>query len=514
MTFFESLLVLLLVAIALLQVARRLSLPYPAMLAGAGALVALIPGAPAISIEPSTYLALFIVPALVDAAYDFPPGATRRFLAPLVTYAVFAVVLTTGVVAWIAWALLGLPLAAGIALGAIVAPPDAAAASAVLRKFRLPRRTDAVLKGESLFNDATALLLFSGALTVLGDGGLSLPVGLRIVLAAPGGLLLGILWAYVVRYVNRLVKDTLGGNVLQFVLAYLIWIAAVHLRLSAVLCVIGFAMTLARKTDPADFDARMRVQSYAVWSSVVFTLNVFAFLLMGMQARSIVMRMQGTHLREALGFAGLVILAVVCTRLIVVLGFTYLESRWESANGGNITATVDQAFFVGWCGMRGFVTMTTAFALPVSFPHRDTVVLTAFSVVLATLVFQGLTLAPLVRLLKLDRSIEETRELASARVVMANVGLASIADQHGPEAENLRYRLSVKLQRCVEKTNVVPLDRLREFGLTAIKAERTALEDLRGEDKIGPANYLGLQEQLDWNELTLLRDADRQIEEI
>jgi NhaP-type Na+/H+ or K+/H+ antiporter len=122
MTFFESLLVLLLAAVALLQVARRLGLPYPAMLAAAGVLVALIPGAPTIPIEPSTYLALFVAPALVDAAYDFPPGATRRFLVPLFMFAVVAVVITTGVVAWIASTFLQLPLAAAIALGAIVAP--------------------------------------------------------------------------------------------------------------------------------------------------------------------------------------------------------------------------------------------------------------------------------------------------------------------------------------------------------------------------------------------------------
>jgi NhaP-type Na+/H+ or K+/H+ antiporter len=264
MTFFESLLVLLLCAIVLLQVARRLALPYPAMLAGAGVIVALIPGAPTIPIEPSTYLALFIAPALVDAAYDFPPGATRRFLAPLITFAVVAVILTTGVVAWIASAFLGLPLAAGVALGAIVAPPDAAAATAVLRNFSIPRSTDAVLKGESLFNDATALLLFSGALTLLASGGLRLGVGLRLGFAVPGGVLLGIACAYLVRFVNPLVKDTLGGNLLQFVLSYLVWIVADHLHLSAVLCVIAFAMTLARNTYASSFDARMRVHSYAV----------------------------------------------------------------------------------------------------------------------------------------------------------------------------------------------------------------------------------------------------------
>jgi monovalent cation/hydrogen antiporter len=509
MTFFESLVALLLIAIVLLQLARRLSLPYPAMLAGAGVIVAMIPKAPSFSIDPSTCLALFIAPAVVDAAFDFPAGATRRFVAPLVTYAVIAVVLTTAVVGWIAWALLGLPIAAGIALGAVVSPPDAAAATAVLRKFTLPRETDAVLKGESLFNDATALLLFSGALTVLQHGGLSLSVGLRLGFAAPGGLLLGILFGYLFVHISRIVKDTLGGVLLQFVMAFFLWITAEHLGLSAVLCVIGFAMTLASKLSPNDFDARMRVQSYAVWSAVVFTLNVVAFLLMGMQARSIVARMQGPHLRDALGFAGLVVFAVVCTRIIVVLGYSYLDSRRRKSGG-----TFRQAIFMGWCGMRGFVSIATAFALPNSFPHRDTVVLTAFSVVLATLVLQGLTLGPMVRLLKLDRSEEALQELASARVSLARTALASVADQHGPEAENLQYRLSLKLQRCVDNEKCGPLDQLRDLGLTAIHAERAELENLLTEDKIGPNVYLGLQEQLDWNELTLLRDSERQIEEI
>ncbi len=514
MTFFESLLVLLLAAIALLQVARRLSLPYPAMLAGAGVIVALSPGAPTIPIEPSTYLALFMAPALVDAAYDFPPGATRRFLSPLITFAVVAVILTTGVVALIGTTFLGLPVAAAIALGAIVAPPDAAAATAVLRNLSIPRSADAVLKGESLFNDATALLLFGGALTVLSSGGFRFSTGVRLGLAVPGGLLLGIVCAYLARYVNRLVRGTLGGNLLQFVLSYLVWMIADQLHLSAVLCVIAFAMTLARNMDASALDARMRVQSFAVWSSVVFTLNVFAFLLMGMQARSIIGRMQATHLREAAGFAGLIVLAVVCTRLVVVIGFNRLEAWWARSRHNPAPATAGQALFVGWCGMRGFVTMATAFALPSSFPQRDTVVLTAFCVVLATLVLQGLTLAPLVRLLKLDRRADANRELTSAHAALAQAALASIAGQDGPEAENLRFRFTLKQRSCLRETSADSLERLRALGLKAIEAMRKELENLRVRDEIGPDAYLSLQEQLDWSELTSLADDDRKIEEI
>jgi len=162
-TFFESLLVLLAIAILLLQASRRLAIPYPTMLAAAGVVLALVPGAPRIELDPHTVLALFVAPVLVDAAFDFPVGAVRRLWRPLFALAVVAVLLSAGAVAWLGVALAGLPLFAALALGAIVAPPDAAAATAILRSVSMPRRSVDVLKGESLLNDATALLLFGAA---------------------------------------------------------------------------------------------------------------------------------------------------------------------------------------------------------------------------------------------------------------------------------------------------------------------------------------------------------------
>ena len=514
MTFFESLLLLMAAAVFLLQVARRLSLPYPALLAAAGVVVAIIPGTPTFPIDPTTSLALFIAPVLVDAAFDFPPGAALRFWVPLVTFAVIAVALTAVVVGGITFRLLGIPWAACLALGAIVAPPDAAAAAAVLQKFSIPRSTDSILKGESLFNDATALLLFSGSLHVLNGGELHSGVGLQLLLAAPGGIVFGIACAYLLRYINPLVKGTLGGNLLQFVVAYLVWIAADHLRFSPVLSVIAMAMTLARTAKVTGLEARMRIQSYAVWSAVVFTLNVLAFLVMGMQARSIVGRMRAPVLREALGFAATVVLAVIVMRMLVVIVLNRVQTWWDVSHGRPPRATFRQALFVGWSGMRGFVTLATAFALPDNFPKRDEAVLAAFCVVLATLVVQGSTLAPVIRWLKLDRSEDAVRELSHARTALASAGLDALAGKGGPEAENLRYRFRVKQQTCSGESGTEGLDRFRELGLGAITAERLRLERLRNEDRIGVDAYLGLQEQLDWNELTLLRDDDRKIEEI
>src|SRR6187402_95678 len=152
-------------AVVLLQVARRLSLPYPSLLALAGVGVALLPGAPDFPIDPRTALPLFIAPALMDAAFDFPVTTARRFWIPLVIFALGGVLITALLVAWVGWAFAGLPIAAALVLGAIVAPPDAAAATAILSGMSIPRTTDAILRGESLFNDAAALLLFGVALS-------------------------------------------------------------------------------------------------------------------------------------------------------------------------------------------------------------------------------------------------------------------------------------------------------------------------------------------------------------
>ncbi len=512
MTFFESLLVLLLAAIVLLQISRRLLLPYPAMLAAAGVFVALIPGSPSIRLTPDMALALFIAPVLVDAAFDFPLGTARRFWSPLVALVIVAVTVTTAAVAWVGWAYIGLPIAAAIALGAIVAPPDAAAATAVLTAVSIPRTIEEVLKGESLFNDATALLIFSAAIAVQSNGGITPGVALRLAVAVPGGLLLGIACAFIVRRVNRFVVDTLGGNLLQFVLSYLVWIAAQRLQLSAILCVIAFAMTLARGVQTS-LSARMRVHSYAVWSSVVFTLNVLAFLLMGMQARTIVARMPANRLREAFVSAALVVLAVLIARMAVIFGFNRLIAWWRRRKGLPEPASIRQAVLVGWCGMRGFVTLATAFALPSSFPKRDLVVLIAFSVVLVTLVLQGLTLAPLIRLLKLNDNNTQERELTDARINLASAALAALHGETGLEVENHRYNYSVQRDAATDQTKCQVLERHRAFGLAAISAERQELERLRTDNQVGIEMFLLLQEELDWSELTLLSENDRRIVE-
>ena len=508
MTFFESLLALLLAAVLLLQVARRLSLPYPAMLALAGAGVGFIPGAPTIAIDPHTALALFIAPVLLDAAFDFPLGAAGRLWRPLVVLAVGAVLASTAAVAAIGWWVAGLPIAAAVVMGAVVAPPDAAAATTVLAQVALPRRTVAVLKGESLFNDATALLLFGAALAIQTADGSAASVGWRLALAAPGGILFGIAAGWAMAKVQEFVAGTLGGNLLQFINAFLVWIVAERLHLSAVLAVVAFGMTAANSAS-ARGSPRMRVHSFAVWATVVFLLNVVAFLLMGMQARLIVARMSPERLREALAVAGIVIVGLVVVRFAVVLGWNALARGFREVRGSLPPPTLAQGVVVGWTGMRGLLTLATAFALPAGFPQRDLVVLVAFAVVIATLVGQGLTLSPLIRLLRLHRVEDPAEELADARGKLADAAMGELDGMEGEHAEALREVYLAKR----DPARVGWMDAHRAASHRLIDAQRGALERMRDEDEVSTDTYYQLQEELDWRELTLLPDEERKIEE-
>jgi CPA1 family monovalent cation:H+ antiporter len=511
MNFFESLLLLLLSAVLLLQVARKLSLPYPSMLAVAGVVFALIPGAPHFSFDPHIALALFIAPALMDAAFDFPIGIARRFWLPLLVYAVGGVIVTATAVAFVGWAFAGLPIAVAVVLGAIVAPPDAAAATAVLSSMAIPRTTDTVLRGESLFNDAAALLIFGAALAVQSAGSVDGNVALHLTAAIPGGILLGILGAVVMGQMMRYLADSLGSNLLQFVQTFLLWIIAEHLGFSPVLAVVACAMTIARRGGMTS--ARMRVQSYAVWTAVVFVLNVVAFLMMGMQAREIVKDMSGAHLEEALVFAAIVVAIVIVARFIVCVGYNRTYAYIAKRRSRPEPATLKQAVLASWCGMRGLVTLATAFALPANFPHRDMVVLAAFAVVIATLVIQGLTLSWLIGWLGLDSRAGGSRELAALRGELASAALSKLDGVDLAEAELLRATFRLEQKAIHDPDEGPPFEKYRKLALKAVAAQRVLLEELRAQNRVNVDEYNLLLEEIDWRELSVLPVDARRIEE-
>src|SRR5262245_299525 len=292
MLLFEITIALLLVGAVLAAVARRLNVPYPALLALAGATLALLPSAPSVTLDPELALTVLVAPVLLDAAFDSSPRDLKQNWRAVTALALVAVGVTVVGVALVArWIIPGLSWPAAVALGAIVAPPDAAAATAVLRQLRPPHRILVVLEGESLFNDATALLVYrlavAAAVTGSFGGWSAVPILLAV---AAGSVLLGAALSRLLIWIVPRITDVATSVVMQFLTTFAVWLIAERLRLSGIITVVVFAILVAR-TVPDLISGRLRIQSYAVWEVAVFVLNVLAFILIGLQLKPILTRL-------------------------------------------------------------------------------------------------------------------------------------------------------------------------------------------------------------------------------
>ena len=532
MRVFEVVIALLLVGAALAALARRIGAPYPALVALAGAALALIPGVPTIVLDPELALALFVAPVLVDAAFDSSPRDLRANWRAVTSLALGAVVLTIVIVAVVTRLLVpDMPWAAAIALGAIVAPPDAAAATTVLKQLRPPHRLLVILEGESLFNDASALLVYRLAVGATITGVLSgwsvLPTLLVVTI---GSVVLGLVLAPVSLAVNGRINDVSTAVVFQFCGTFGVWLLAEQLHLSGIIALVVFAMAASRRAAEI-VPARIRIPAWAVWEVSVFVLNVLAFILVGFQLKSIAAR--GVIGTRYVVVAAVVCVAVILARIVWVTGAAAF-SRWrcrphpDGKPGPRDAVALDArgAAVVGWCGMRGTVTLAAALALPlgreggVPFPYRDLILVTAFGVVLGTLVFQGLTLRPLLLRLRLKDDGMVDREVRFARVETLRAAMEAAAECPGAEtAELVRHRYDLQLRRAEKELSAPEEAAADTDGLeadaavvhAATEAARRRLVALRADSTIGDAAFQRVEEELDWADLDwaqFLRAAD------
>lgn len=505
---FEWILILLVCAVLLTACARYFKLPYPSLLALGGTALAFLPHAPTLQLDPALTLALFVAPALLDAAYDASLRDLKRYWVPVMTLVVIAVGITTAAVAWLVHTMVpGMPWAAAIAIGAIVAPPDAVAASAVMRRLRIPHRVLVIIEGESLLNDATALLVYRLAVTATmgatftGTGAAILSVAM----IASGFVGFGL--AHIsVRLIER-IDDIPSAIVLQFVTTFGVWILADEVGLSPIVTLVFFAITTAR-LSPQRTPANLRIPAYAVWETIVFLLNVLAFVLIGLQLRPIFETLAPEERDRYLQIALAVLGMVVAVRIVWVLLYNRVAvwkyrligaGRWP----GNFLPTLSGSAVVGWAGMRGMVTLATAYALPTAFPHRDLALLCAFCVVVGTLVVQGLTLRPLILALGLTDDGTVEREVRIAKDVLALVALELLEDDGSEVAGALRDEL-VNTEILDDDA---PYSTVREtrnrLRARVVTAQRTALVRLRDTSEIGDDAFHRLEEELDRIELVV-----------
>jgi len=505
---FEQLLILFVAAVFLAAVARRVGAPYPVFLALGGALLALIPGAPSITVPPELVLALFVAPVLLDAAYDASLRDLRDNWVPVASLVVFAVGLTTAAVAVVVHHLIpAVPWASAIALGAIVAPPDAVAATAVLRPLGPPQRLLTILEGESLLNDATALLIYRLAVGAAAGSFAFSNVAPALLLAVIGSVVAGPALAWFALRLMQAVRHLPTSVILQFVSTFAVWTLAEHIGLSGVLTTVCYAIALARKA-PERVPAARRIPSYAVWDTVVFALNILAFIFIGLQIRPIFESLAEADRGRYLLVAGAVLLAVIVVRVAWHMSFNAVL-RWRDRTHGfrpprpMLRPTVGSGLVISWAGMRGIVTLAAAMALPPAFPYRDLIVLTAFSVVLGTLVIQGLTLKPLLRALDLQDGDPVGQEVNAARERALAAALASFEHEPSPVVELVRKEFKARLMSETGAANPAAAWRTAhgEIRQRAMQAARTTILAMRASSEIGDDAFHRIEEELDWFEM-------------
>ena len=422
LTQLEIIIMLLGVMLALTTLSRRLLIPYPILLVIGGLVLALIPGLPTVRLNPDLIFLVFLPPILWAAAYFTSLREFRANLRPISMLAIGLVLATAAAVAAIAhWLLPGLSWAAAIMLGAIVSPPDAVAATAIARRLGIPRRLVTILEGESLVNDATALVLYRTAIGAVVTGTFVWSdTLLQLAFTTVTGIALGLIVGAATRGVLRLTEDSFVESALTLLAPYVAWVLAEMVHASGVLaCVAGGFYV--RQYFSAAVAPTTRQQSRAVWDIAVFILNGIIFILIGLQLGAIREEILSSGLTRLLWHSALISVTAIIVRLAWVPLTAYLPRLlMPSLRARDPMPPTSHLFLVGWTGMRGIVSLAAALALPLTvssgapFPYRADIIVMTFGVILATLVVQGLSLTPIIRMLKLeaDESLEHEEALS------------------------------------------------------------------------------------------------------
>jgi CPA1 family monovalent cation:H+ antiporter len=524
---------------ALATLANRIKIPYPILLVLGGLVLGFVPGLPRVELEPDVVFLLFLPPLLYVSAIFTSWRDFRANLRPISLLAVGLVLMTTCVVAAVVHWAVELPWAAAFALGAIVSPTDAIAATAVAQRLGVPRRVVTILEGESLVNDATGIVAYRIAVGAVVAGTFSLwQAGLQFVVGAVGGIAVGLAVGWAVLWARRHVsEDPSVQNTISLLTpfaAYLLaeepshyaWEELLHLpgefAFSGVLSVVATGLYVGRR-GPYVISPETRLQGYAFWELVTFLLNGVIFALIGLQLRSVVERLSEYSVADLVLYAGLVSLTVILVRFLWVFPATYLP-RWASRTlrARDPVPSPRAVTVIAWTGMRGVISLAAALALPLTieggapFPGRDLIFFLTFSVILATLVVQGLSLPALIRALGLEDDGSQEREEIEGRIEVAQAALARLEELAEEDwiredtAERMRGLYIYRRTRFSARFDGSDEDGIEERSAAyqrlqreLLRAQRTTLIELRNEGRIGDEAMHRIERDLDLEESRL-----------
>jgi monovalent cation/hydrogen antiporter len=521
-----ELILICLVAVALVAlVARKIRVPYPILLICGGVLLALVPGLPAIQLEPKLVFDLFLPPLLYPAAIFTSWRDFRLNLRSILPLAIVLVLLTMTVTAYLFHYLVGLPLAVGFVFGAIISPPDAVAALAVTQNLRVPRKIIVILEGESLVNDATSFISFRFAVAAVTTGAFSLAqASLQFLFVAAGGICVGLAVGWLIVQLQRRLDDPPVQTLFSLLTPYVAYFSGESLHVSGILAVVIAGIYIGWRA-PRILSGRMRLQAFPVWEMVTFILNGILFMLIGLQLPQVMNALApGTATRVA-WLAIVFVVVIVLVRFVWVCGATYLPRLLSPIFRRKKPAPWKHTALVAWTGMRGADSLAGALAIPLvltngqPFPGRDLIILLTFCVIFATLVLQGLTLTPLVRLLKIkdDRSTEKEERVARLKAneaALARLEEIASSKQAMPKAvERLRSEYEDRIRQLqIEEPDGESVSRLyspdfEELACEMLQTERDTVIALRNEEAINDQALRRIQRDIDLAEARLHRPS-------
>jgi Na+/H+ antiporter len=521
-----ELILICLVTVALLAiVARKIRVPYPILLTIGGVVLALVPGLPAIHLEPELIFSLFLPPLLYPAAIFTSWRDFRANLRSILPLAIVLVLVTMTVTAYVFHALVGLPLAVGFVFGAIISPPDAVAALAVTQNLRVPRKIIVILEGESLINDATSFISFRFAVAAVLTGAFSLgQASLRFLFVAAGGVCVGLAVGWLATQLQKRLDDPPVQTMFSLLTPYVAYFSGERLHVSGILAVVIAGIYYGWRA-PRILSGRMRLQALPVWEMVTFILNGILFMLIGLQLPQVVQALAPGTVTRVAWLAIAFVLVIVLVRFVWMFGATYLPRLFSRTFRRKNPAPWQHTALIAWTGMRGADSLAGALAIPFvlangePFPGRDLILLLTFCVIFATLVLQGLTLTPLVRWLKIvdDHVTEKEERVARLKANEAALArleeLASLNRARPKTIERLRSEYEdrirqLRIEAPPEETRLFSED-FEELAREVLQTERDTVIQLRNEEAINDQALRRIQRDIDLAEARLQRPARR-----
>ena len=439
---------LLFVVMLLVMLAQKLRIAYPIFLVLAGLGIGFIPGIPALKLEPELIFLIFLPPLLYEAAWYTSWKEFKKWSGGIAMLAFGLVFFTSFVVAYAAHSFIpGFTLALGFLLGGIISPPDAVAATTVLKGLKVPRRTTTILEGESLVNDASSLIVFRFALAAIITGAFSMQQATcQFFLVAGMGIVVGLAGAHVMYVIHRFLPTSPAIDATLTVMTpYILFLSAEHFHVSGVMAVVSGGLFMSFRSHEMFKTGITRMNMAGVWHTLIFVMNTLVFILIGLDLPEIVHGLGNVSIAEAIKYGVFISFIAIVIRLLWVFSIVHMPCWFSKKERLKRSPGWKNPLIIGWAGMRGVVSLATALSIPLhvnnqkEFPHRDLIIFITFVVILITLVFQGLTLPTVIKLTgitELDPILPDHEQHAGIRLRLDTLALERLNTQHISASNN------------------------------------------------------------------------------